>query len=186
MALCIESHQKDSENFRKSTGPFAIRQFFKEIPQALPLALNQKLKDFIAQHFGPDYFVVKAIYFDKPEQSNWFVAWHQDLTISVNQKAEIENFGPWTVKHYQFAVQPPVEILENIFTIRIHLDDTNEENGALRVLDGSHSKGICRSSEVVFDDTKVILCNVKKGGIMLMKPLTFHSSGRTTNNLQEG
>ncbi len=43
-----------------------------------------------------DNFVVKSIYFDKPASSNWYVPYHQDLTISVDKKLELENFGPWT------------------------------------------------------------------------------------------
>jgi hypothetical protein len=38
------------------------------------------------------------------------VAYHQDLTVSVDKKVEIEGFGPWTVKQNQFAVQPPLPI----------------------------------------------------------------------------
>jgi ectoine hydroxylase-related dioxygenase (phytanoyl-CoA dioxygenase family) len=84
--------------------------------------------------------VVKSIYFDKPETSNWYVAYHQDLTISVDKKLELPDFGPWTTKQNQFAVQPPLNILENIYTIRIHLDDTDENNGALKVVPKSHAK----------------------------------------------
>ncbi len=86
--------------------------------------------------------MVKSIYFDKPETSNWYVAYHQDLTISVDRKTPLENFGPWTVKHEQFADQPPLDILEHIFTVRIHLDDTDGDNCALKVVPGSHLKKI--------------------------------------------
>jgi len=41
---------------------------------------------------------MKSIYFDKPPASNWFVSWHQDLTISVDTKADIDGFTHWTVK----------------------------------------------------------------------------------------
>lgn len=112
------------------------------------------------------------------------MAWHQDLTISVNQKYEVDGFGPWTVKHQQFAVQPPVEILENIVTIRIHLDDTGEHNGALKVIPGSHLHGIQKTAETIFNQNEVTLCPIEQGGIMLMKPLIFHSSARTTNAKQ--
>ena len=119
--------------FRKTNDLFAIRQFIKEFPEIKKLLFNEKLKD-ILKNIGEDYFIVKSIYFDKPEKSNWFVSYHQDLTISVDKKIEDKNFSNWTTKHNQFAVQPSEEILENIFTIRIHLDDTNEKNGALKVL----------------------------------------------------
>ncbi|MBB5394836.1 hypothetical protein [Mucilaginibacter sp. AK015] len=100
------------------------------MPAVGTIIFNEKLKAIIGELFGTHYLAVKSIYFDKPERSNWFVAWHQDLTISVDKKAGLPGYGPWTVKQNQFAVQPPLNILENNFTIRIHLDDTDEGNGA--------------------------------------------------------
>jgi ectoine hydroxylase-related dioxygenase (phytanoyl-CoA dioxygenase family) len=125
---------------------------------------------------------VKSIYFDKPETSNWYVSYHQDLTISVDKKLELENFGPWTTKQNQFAVQPPIDILENIFTIRIHLDNTDEKNGALKVVPKSHLKQLYRPETINWTTETETICNVKGGGIMIMKPLLLHSSSRTTNN----
>ncbi len=131
--------------------------------------------------FGNGHFVVKSIYFDKPEESNWFVAWHQDLTIAVDKKVDVRGYGSWTNKHTQFAVQPPIKILENNFTIRIHLDNTDASNGALKVIPGSHSKGILRVENIDWSDEKETICNVARGGIMIMRPLLMHSSERTTN-----
>jgi ectoine hydroxylase-related dioxygenase (phytanoyl-CoA dioxygenase family) len=110
------------------------------------------------------------------------VAYHQDLTISVDQKIDIANYGPWTKKLNQFAVQPPLEILENICTFRIHLDDTNEYNGALRVVPKSHLKKIYRPESINWQEEIEVICPVQSGGVMLMKPLTLHSSSRTTDN----
>ncbi|WP_284462182.1 phytanoyl-CoA dioxygenase family protein [Chryseobacterium sp.] len=169
------------ENFRKSEDLFAIRQFLKEIPEIKYLIFNDNIQRIITEIFGEKYFVVKSIYFDKPETSNWYVAYHQDLTISVDKKLELSNFGPWTTKQNQFAVQPPLNILENIYTIRIHLDDTDENNGALKVVPKSHSKGIYRPETIDWTIESEKICNVEKGGIMLMKPLTLHGSNRTTN-----
>ncbi|MFP3834686.1 phytanoyl-CoA dioxygenase family protein [Chryseobacterium sp. SIMBA_028] len=169
------------ENFRKSEDLFAIRQFLKEIPEIKDLIFNDNIKRIITEVFGEKYFVVKSIYFDKPETSNWYVAYHQDLTISVDKKLELPNFGPWTTKQNQFAVQPPLNILENIYTIRIHLDDTDENNGALKVVPKSHSKGVYRPETIDWSIETENICNVEKGGIMLMKPLTLHGSNRTTN-----
>jgi len=175
--------QLDSSNavFRKTENLFAIRQFFKAVPNAVELIFNDKLKLIVRDLFGNDYFVVKSIYFDKPEQSNWFVAYHQDLTISVDQKLSLDGFGPWTLKQDQFAVQPPIEILENGFTIRIHLDDTDQHNGALNVISKSHLKGIYRPETIDWTTEEEISCAVPAGGIMIMKPLLLHSSARTTN-----
>ncbi|RLJ72096.1 phytanoyl-CoA dioxygenase family protein [Pedobacter alluvionis] len=170
------------ETFRKSDDLFAIRRLLKEVPDTIGLIFNKKLKAIIQEIFGKDYFLVKSIYFDKPENSNWFVSYHQDLTISVNEKVEIPGFGPYTKKNDQFAVQPPLHILENNFTIRIHLDHTNEENGALKVITNSHSKGIYRPETIDWSIEKEVSCNVARGAVMIMKPLLLHSSSRTTNN----
>ena len=168
--------------FRKTNDLFAIRQFLKEVPETKDLIFNKNLNSIISQLFGDDYFAVKSIYFDKPEQSNWFVAYHQDLTISVDKKMELKGFGPWTVKQNQFAVQPPLDILENNFTIRVHLDDTDENNGALKVVPKSHLKGIYRPENIDWKTETEVFCKVKKGGIMIMRPLLLHASNRTTNN----
>lgn len=169
------------ENFRKSQDLFAIRQFLKEVPKIRDLIFNDSVQQIIREIFGEKYFVVKSIYFDKPETSNWYVAYHQDLTISVDKKLELPDFGPWTTKQNQFAVQPPLNILENIYTIRIHLDDTDENNGALKVVPKSHAKGIYRPETIDWAVETEHICNVEKGGIMIMKPLTLHGSNRTTN-----
>lgn len=177
----IENAEKSKETFRISSDLFAIRQFLKEIPVVRELIFTNNLKSIIRQILGVDYFVVKSIYFDKPESSNWYVSYHQDLTISVDKKISLENFGPWTVKQNQFAVQPPLEILKNNYTIRIHLDTTTKNNGALKVIPKSHLKGLYRPESIDWTTEKEITCEVKKGGLMIMKPLLLHSSGRTTN-----
>jgi ectoine hydroxylase-related dioxygenase (phytanoyl-CoA dioxygenase family) len=168
--------------FRKTADLFAVRQFIKEVPETKALIFNDRLLSIISQLFGDNYFLTKSIYFDKPEGSNWFVAYHQDLTISVDKKLDVEGFGPWTTKQNQFAVQPPLEILENSFTIRIHLDDTDENNGALKIIPKSHLKGIYRPETIDWTVETETICKVKKGGIMIMRPLLLHASNRTTNN----
>ncbi|MDB5012454.1 MAG: phytanoyl-CoA dioxygenase [Daejeonella sp.] len=178
----INQADSSKSTFRKSTDLFAIRQFLKEIPEVKKLIFNSNLKSIIEHIFGNNYFLVKSIYFDKPAQSNWFVACHQDLTISVDKRVELENYGPWTVKQNQFAVQPPIEILQNIFTVRIHLDNTDKGNGALKIISSSHQKSIYRPETINWDIETETICDVPKGGVMIMKPLLLHSSSRTTNN----
>lgn len=178
----VTDNDSDNATFRKSQDLFAIRQFHKELPETLDFIFNQNLKEIINSNFGEGYFITKSIYFDKPEKSNWFVAYHQDLTISVNKKIEVQDFENWTVKQNQFAVQPPKEILQDNFTIRIHIDNTTKNNGALKVMNNSHSKGILRIENLDFETETETICEVQKGGIMIMKPLLFHASNKTSNN----
>ena len=45
-------------------------------------------------------------------------------------------------------VQPPRAILEQMLTVRIHLDRTDESNGALKVIPGSHRQGKLSNLEI--------------------------------------
>ncbi|WP_153798326.1 phytanoyl-CoA dioxygenase family protein [Foetidibacter luteolus] len=178
----ISAADNSGQAFRKTADLFAIRRFLHEVPAVKELVFNKPLESLIHDLFGHDYFVVKSIYFDKPALSNWFVSYHQDLTIALRRKKETPGFINWTVKQDAVAVQPPLEILENNFTLRIHLDDTDEDNGALKVIPGSHVKGIYRPENIDWAAEQEITCVVPKGGVMIMKPLLLHASGKTTGN----
>ena len=182
MLSIISEADSSKPTFRKTNDLFAIRQFLKEVPDVVDPIFSERLCNLIIKLFGNNFFIVKSIYFDKPETSNWFVSYHQDLTISVNKKVEMDGYSSWTVKQNQYAVQPPLNILQDNFTIRIHLDKTDEENGALKVISGSHTKDIYRPETIDLTVEKEVSCPVEKGGIMIMKPLLLHSSGRTTSN----
>jgi len=192
-----ENADSSHPSFRRTGDLFAIRRFLQCVPAIQPLIFTPSFKALAAKTFGAGYCPVRSIYFDKPPESNWFVAWHQDLTISVDHKKLVDGFGSWTVKGDQFAVQPPREILQEMYTIRIHLDDTDETNGALRVLPGSHIHGITRYPAVFDGASKASdgptasacsdpssptesICQVPAGGIMIMRPLLQHASSRST------
>lgn len=122
-------------------------------------------------------FAVKGTFFNKTEESNWKVAWHQDLTIMIREREEIAGFGPWTIKEGIVHVQPTEDILSRILAIRLHLDASESDNGPLRVLPGSHKYGRLSSEQVAAypkEDNEV--CTVPRGGALLMRPLLLHAS----------
>lgn len=180
----IQKATQDGGSFLKTKDLFAIRQLLIQLPQLKEVLFNKNLIDVLDTLYESDYFLTKAIYFDKPSVSNWFVPYHQDLSISVNQKVATEGYTNWTFKKGQYGVHPPIDILQDTTTIRIHLDDTNTYNGALKVIPSSHTKGIIRTDTKGWDTKQAYTCDVKKGGAMLMKPLTLHASNKTTNNKQ--
>ncbi|WP_064967435.1 phytanoyl-CoA dioxygenase family protein [Tenacibaculum ovolyticum] len=163
---------------------YAIRQLVNRIPEVQEVVFeNKEFKELYSTVCNEDYFLSKAIFFNKPAKSNWFVSHHQDLSISVKDKMEIEGYTNWTNKNGQLGVIPPKEILENTITFRIHLDNTNNTNGALRVLKNTHKKGIIRIDESFRKEDlgEEELCIVKQGGIMLMNPLLLHASSRSVS-----
>jgi ectoine hydroxylase-related dioxygenase (phytanoyl-CoA dioxygenase family) len=161
---------------------FSERQLFNRYPELQSIIFKNKLfKKLYNSICNKEYFLSKAIYFNKPSKSNWFVSYHQDLSISVKNKQDLENYNSWTNKKGQLGVILPLSILENLVTFRIHLDKTDENNGALKVISKSHNKGIIRidNSFQAIEMGEEVICEVDKGGVMLMKPLLLHASQKS-------
>ena len=158
---------------------YAIRSVMQGSQELHKAVWTNKLVGVIADHFGKNVFLTKSIWFDKPPAGNWFVGYHQDISISVERKVEVDGYSKWTSKHGVIGVVPPVEVLERTLTIRIHIDDTDNTNGALRVKPGSHRSGILRDHTWFPEEVE---CPMTAGDVMLMKPLLLHSSMRSTTN----
>lgn len=177
----IESTEQQTNNLTKQVNVFGIRCFLQEIPKLKKrILIHQKLTNLL-NSFNHNYKLVKSIFFNKPLHANWVVNWHQDLTINLKQKSAQEDFKHWVSKDNYFSVQPPIKYLQNIITVRIHLDDCFSTNGALKVIPKSHQE-IQRMTNLPqhFFETETT-CEVSKGGILLMKPLLWHSSRRSEN-----
>lgn len=157
---------------------FGLRNLTTAVPLTLDLANSDALRSIVHPVLGDSARVVRTIYFDKHKDANWKVAWHQDLTIAVREKVEVEGFRAWSSKAGITHVQPPVAVLEHMLTLRVHLDDTGEANGALRILSGTHRHGRLDPEQIQFWKQKqnVVTCSVKRGGVVAMRPLLLHSS----------
>jgi len=127
---------------------------------------------------GSAVFPVRSIFFDKNPEANWLVPWHQDLAIAVAGKLEVPGFSGWSVKDGTVHVHPPEEILAGMITLRLHLDDCDASNGALKVIAGSHRFGKIPTAEIArwTPPEKQTVCEVPKGGALLIRPLLLHSS----------
>ena len=169
----------------ESTGvenKFGVREFLFIAPEIAEKIFTSNLRNIINSIAPNCTKSIKSIYFDKPPSANWIVNWHQDLTINLSNKKEVPNYKNWRETNDRTIVQPDRKLLENIFTIRMHLDDCTKENGALRVIEKSHIKGVIEIKEWMNNKEGVEkICEVKKGGILIMKPLILHASKRTEN-----
>ena len=155
------------------------RQLFKEIPELKNLLFNNNLKRII-ETVDPNAFLTKVIYFDKNVENNWVVNWHQDIPINVKEKREIEGFSNWIKRKGFYSVCPPEKISKGSFTLRIQLNDSSGENGALKVIPGSHKKRLDEKEiGLLVNNSIPKVCEVEAGGILLMKPLLLHASSRS-------
>lgn len=121
---------------------------------------------------------VRAILFDKTPESNWYVTWHQDVTIAVKARADMPGFGPWSVKGGVHHVQAPAAVLEKMVALRIHFDDSEADNGPINFIPGSHKAGILNPEGIALWRAKseAVSCPAQRGDIIIMRPLILHSS----------
>jgi hypothetical protein len=102
---------------------YAMRHLIKSVPAIKQVAESAAVRSLVEPVLGPSAFVARSIFFDKTPEANWKVAWHQDLTIAVREKLEVDGYTAWSVKEGVVHVQPPMLVLERIVTVRLHLDD---------------------------------------------------------------
>ena len=153
-------------------------------PTVAALASSPTLLDLVRPHLPAPPVPTRAIYFDKSPDTNWLVPWHQDLTIALREQRDVPGFGPWSTKDGIPHVQPPVALLEQMLTVRLHLDPTDASNGALRVLPGSHRSGRLDPGQIQQwrDRQPEFVCTASAGDVLLMRPLLLHASARSTTD----
>lgn len=85
-----------------SASPNANARQFSTSSQILLGDLEKKLGDLLkALGLGSPH-LVRILLFNKTQNQNWFVPWHQDRTIAVQQRHEMPGYLNWTrkmVKH---------------------------------------------------------------------------------------
>ena len=169
-------HSKEEE---PNKAFFAIRNLFIQIPELADLIVTPEFKKLVKAYAGESHFITKAIYFSKPKEQNWFVSYHQDLSINLKDRNDGLVYKNWIQRDLGYSVNPDKHILERTITFRIHLDPCDETSGALKVLSGSHISGVRKVESIKKEDFTEEMCCANSGDVLLMKPLLFHSSNRT-------
>lgn len=171
----ISELRTEADAIAKAAGTACVRHLRGLSHLVDDLSQSKTLLSLLPTGFQP----VRSILFDKTKSENWPVAWHQDLTIAVAEKKAVNGYGSWSFKDGSPHVQAPVSLLENMVTIRLHLDDTPAANGALRVVPGSHKNGKINADDLVnFSKTSCVTCECAAGDALLMVPLILHASQR--------
>lgn len=127
---------------------------------------------------GPGSRPVRAVLFNKTAGTNWSLAWHQDRTICVERRHEVQGFGPWTTKQGMQHVAPPFDLLSRMVTLRIHLDDVRATNAPLLIAPGSHKKGRVPVGEIdaVVRQCGTYTCLADAGDVWLYATPILHAS----------
>lgn len=174
----VTSLIKEMSIFNNEINNYGIRNLMDKVPYVKKLAMSSPILQIAKEVLGEQAKPIRSVFFDKVPEANWNVAWHQDTSIVVKEKIEMPGFNKWREKEGVPHVEPPEKYLSSILTLRIHLDPTNEKNGVLRVVSGSHRDGRVKSGKLmaIVENSEIINCNANPGDILLMSPLLFHSS----------
>lgn len=142
------------------------------------LAIDGPIGMIAARVLGTDSRPVRAVLFDKTAEANWALAWHLDRTICVRDRVDMPGFGPWTVKDGLQHVEPPFRIIENMVTLRVHLDPVPETNAPLLVVPGSHRLGRISVDRIkaVADQLDPDMCTAEAGDVWIYATAIVHGS----------
>lgn len=168
----------NAENVSNSSGTYGLRNLTDVIPEIADVVRLPAVQSLVTSVLGDAAFMVRATLFDKTPGANWGVFWHQDLSIAVAERHDVEGFAAWTRKAGVQCVQPPIEMMQQVLAVRLHLDDCFAANGALKVLPGSHRMAKLSTVEVEAQQQQSadVICEVLAGGAVLMRPLLLHAS----------
>ena len=160
---------------------------------ACPVKAGQRIEFSMASHaalskdgslicavrqLAPTAFPVRVVAFNKSEHANWGVPWHQDRVIAVAERSEVVGYHNWTQKSGVWHCEPPPSVLDEMLFVRVHLDDTDQSNGAMEIAVGSHACGMVRSAQAESQATLYPneICKAKRGDVLILKMLTLHRS----------
>lgn len=178
--------EREVETLRASLSSMEVapghRNLMQRVPDVAALAELPQILGLLKGLLGAEPFPVRSIFFDKTPEANWLVPWHQDLSISVKRRLDVPGYDPWSMKDGIPHVQPPMKILEAMVTLRLHLDDCGESNGALRVIPGSHRSGRLNATKIaeIRSQHAEIACPARAGDALLMRPLLLHASSEAS------
>ena len=145
-------------------------------------ALVQRVRQRLVSDgvLAPPSVAVQCTLFDKTASRNWLVALHQDVSIPVRARVDHPALGAWSRKEGVCFVQPPVEVLEQLVAVRLHIDDCGVENGPLKVVPGSHRAGRLSPSAatVLRGNLGEEACLAQRGDAVVMRPLLLHASSK--------
>jgi hypothetical protein len=152
----------------------AVRQF----------AGDPRLLSIARRFLGADPIPFRATLFDKSARRNWLVAWHQDTALPLRRRVDVTGWGPWSMKGGVTYAHAPAAALSHVVALRVHIDDSGSDNGPLRVLPGTHLRGVLSDAQLegAVRHIPPVECIAPAGGVVAMRPLVVHASSKADSD----
>ena len=78
----------DSEKFKT----YGVRNLEKRFESISKLVLDDKIVSIANDCLKGQAKLVRALFFDKTPDKNWYVTWHQDKTVALSNKIDIKEW----------------------------------------------------------------------------------------------
>ena len=169
-----------TENIKTSLGEtYAARNLIKLAPELATMWRRDELVDVLRATLGETVGLVRVLYFDKHPNRTWALPWHQDMTIAVqDNRLPTTQFCKPTTKSGVSHVEASENVLHQMLTLRIHLDEVTSDNGPLKVIRGSHHQKVAdQTKNAIAQSTTIDTIHAAAGDVLAMRPLISHSSG---------
>ena len=177
LKICRDVFDDDSEGVRARSSRghvYAARNLIESIPEVTTVWQIDTLLSFLREQLGESFGLVRALFFDKPPDRTWALGWHKDTSIAVKDNSiASESFSRPTTKAGVPHLIASNEVLKQMLTLRIHLDEVTEENGPLRVIPGSQLSSSSEGEQI----ESAVDIHAAAGDVLAMRPLISHSSG---------
>lgn len=153
-------------------------------PAVHRIAHGQRMHALASRFLGPSAIPFRATLFDKSPNNNWLVVWHQDTALPLRERRDVAGWGPWSVKAGITYAHAPAAALSRVIALRLHIDDSGPDNGPLRVLPGTHTRGVLSDDGVaqLAREVQAADCVCPAGGVVAMRPLLVHASSKAGND----
>ncbi len=184
-----ENGSSPAERHRRGKATSFARRNVLEIPAVAAFATRDATLRIVRRVPGDTASLirpVRGLLFDKTPDANWTVPWHQDRSIAVRERIETDGYGPWSTKAGVVHVQPPIEVLQQMVTLRLALDSCGYDNGPLRIVPGTHTRLLTAAevddrtrSTTAVPSGRALIC--RRGDAVLMRPLVLHASSPATS-----
>src|SRR5262245_56399209 len=93
LTTSLQTDQEQGSPLASRGTVYAARNPLEVIEDVAGLWKQTSLGPFLREILGPDFGLVRGLFFDKPPGRSWWLPWHKDLTIAVqNNQLPSERF----------------------------------------------------------------------------------------------
>src|SRR5262249_13182872 len=144
-----------------------------DVPAVRSLGFEARMLEIAKAVMGPNAFPFRTMLFDKSAQSNWLVPCHQDTAVPLGRRRAVGRWWPCSDKEGIDGAPGPPAALRGTVAIRVHVDNSNGDNGALRVLPGTDKNGVVPDDEIheAVSSIRPVEWCAGAGAVLIMMPL---------------